>query len=204
MGGERIPALVRVTHWINTLSLGALVASGFAILLSHPRLYWGETGNLFTPSLIDLPLPFVLKGQNGPGRYLHFLAGWVCVLNGLVYAVSGVVNGYFRENLLPVGRARRKGPPAYTQAQRLAYLTVTFVLFPVAIWTGLAMSPAVTSVFPALVTVVGGHQSARTIHFFAAAAIVLFVVGHIAMVWRAGFVSRTRAMITGRRAAEPR
>ena len=73
-----------------------------------------------------------------------------------------------------------------------------FVVFPLMVWTGLAMSPAITSVFPALVTVLGGHQSARTIHFFGTIALVLFVVVHIAMVWRAGFRRRVGAMITGK------
>jgi Prokaryotic cytochrome b561 len=56
----RHSALVRVTHWVHTLSFIALVVSGITILLAHPRLYWGETGAVGTPSLIDLPLPFVL------------------------------------------------------------------------------------------------------------------------------------------------
>jgi thiosulfate reductase cytochrome b subunit len=59
------------------------------------------------------------------------------------------------------------------------------------------MSPAITSVFPALVNVFGGQQSARTIHFFAASFLVLFVLVHIAMVCRAGFGSRVGAMMTG-------
>jgi len=56
----RHSALVRVTHWVTALSTAALVVSGIAILLAHPRLYWGETGAVRGPSLIDLPLPFVL------------------------------------------------------------------------------------------------------------------------------------------------
>ncbi len=217
----RHSAFVRVTHWINSLSVACLIASGFAILLSHPRLYWGETGNLLTPSLIDLPLPFVLKGQNGPGRYLHFLAGWVLVLNGLVYVFLGFLKRHFRTNLIPGGadlarfsrvlarHLRFERPPqeeslTYNVVQKLAYLTVVFVLFPFVIWTGLAMSPAVTSVLPALVTVLGGQQSARTIHFFVAGLIVLFFAVHVAMVCRAGFTSRTRAMIAARGAGKER
>ena len=68
------------------------------------------------------------------------------------------------------------------------------------IWTGLAMSPAVTAVAPWLVTVLGGQQSARTIHFAVACALVLFVAGHVAMVALSGFRVRMRGMITGRRA----
>jgi len=75
---------------------------------------------------------------------------------------------------------------------------VIFVLFPLVIWTGLALSPGFDSAFPATVTVLGGRQSARTLHFFITIALVLFLLVHVVMVWRAGFVSRMRAMITGR------
>ena len=60
------------------------------------------------------------------------------------------------------------------------------------------MSPAVASAFPAVVTVLGGQQSARTIHFFVSMFLLFFLVVHILMVWLSGFRSRMRAMITGR------
>jgi thiosulfate reductase cytochrome b subunit len=75
---------------------------------------------------------------------------------------------------------------------------VIFVLFPLVIWTGLAMSPAIASVFPGAVSVLGGQQSARTIHFFVSVFLLLFLVVHIVMVCLAGFRNRMRAMITGR------
>jgi thiosulfate reductase cytochrome b subunit len=195
----RHSSVVRVTHWINTLSFLGLLVSGIAILIAHPRLYWGETGSVGTPSLMDLPLPFVLVGQSGWGRYLHFLSAWVCVLNGLLYISSGVLTKHFRKDLLAGNPSREE--PAYSILQRLAYSSVVFILFPLVVWTGLAMSPAITSVFPALVNLLGGQQSARTIHFFVAAALVLFLLIHIAMVYLAGFTSHVRAMITGRSAA---
>ena len=77
---------------------------------------------------------------------------------------------------LRFARPGRKEALSYNVLQRIIYLAVIFGLFPLLIWTGLAMSPALTSVFPTLVTVLGGHQSARTIHFFAAIALVLFVL----------------------------
>ncbi|HEV8395000.1 MAG TPA: cytochrome b/b6 domain-containing protein [Vicinamibacterales bacterium] len=208
-------ALVRVTHWVNATGFAALLVSGVAILLAHPRLYWGETGAFGAPSLIDLPLPLVLVGQSGWGRSLHFLSAWVCVIAGLAYVVAGVMSGRLRRELLPAPgdlrnaaahlRPRRPAGDddlSYNPAQRLAYFTVVIVLLPAMIWTGLAMSPAVTSVAPVLVNVVGGQQSARTIHFAVACALVLFLAGHVAMVALSGFKVRMRGMITGRRAMD--
>jgi len=217
----RFSLLVRVTHWLNTISFVALVVSGVGILLAHPRFYWGETGGVGTPSLFDLPLPFMLGGPSGWGRYMHFQAAWLCVLTGVLYGVWGFVSRHFRKELWPAtgqlawsalrtelrNHVRLKKPPAedayrYNALQRLSYLAVVFVMFPLMIWTGLAMSPAVTSVMPILVTSSGGFESARTIHFFAAVLLVLFVLIHVGMVWLAGFVPRTRAMITGRVSAK--
>ncbi len=220
LGTPRHSAVVRITHWIATLSFTGLVISGIAILLAHPRFYWGETGGRGAPSLFDLPLPFMLGGQSGWGRSLHFQSAWLCVLNGLLYVATGFASHHFRMNLAPAKgdlgwkslrraieshlRFARPGEEealSYNVLQRIAYLAVIFVLFPLMIWTGLAMSPAITSVFPVLVTALGGHQCARTIHFFGAILLVLFVIVHIAMVWRGGFRRRVGAMITGKVAA---
>jgi len=213
----RHAALVRVTHWITALCFLALLVSGVEIVISHPRFYWGETGNVLTPSLFDLPIPssrdavqtgygYVLPDQNGWSRYLHFQAAWVAVLTGLLYVISGVLAGHFRKNLIPAGadlswrfkRLAEAQVRSYNVLQRLTYLFVIFVLFPLVIWTGLAMSPAFASAIPAVVTVFGGQQSARTIHFFVSVFLVLFLLLHIVMVCLAGFRSRMRAMITGR------
>jgi thiosulfate reductase cytochrome b subunit len=182
----RHSATVRITHWITALSFFGLLVSGVAIILAHPRFYWGETGGVGGPSLFDLPLPFVLTGQTGWGRYLHFQSAWIFVLTGLLYVISGLLTGHFRKDL-----------PSYRVLQRLTYRGVIFVLSPLTIWTGFAMSPAIASVFPGIVTVFGGQQSARTIHFFTADLLVIFLFVHIAMVWRAGFKNRVGAMITG-------
>ena len=204
---------VRITHWTTALSFVGLVVSGVAILLAHPRLYWGETGAVGTPSVLDLPLPFMLTGQSGWGRYLHFLSAWIAVLTGAFYVVSGLLTGHFRNDLLPIKsdlsaasiakvianhlRFNSAQLDRYNVLQRLTYLGVVFVLFPLMIWTGLAMSPAVTSVIPVMVNVFGGQQSARTIHFFAADLLVLFFFVHILMVCTSGFRHRMRSMTIG-------
>ena len=189
--------LVRLTHWINTASFLALLISAFAILLAHPRLYWGESGGYGSPALIELPLPLDLD-QSGWGRSLHFLAAWVCVGNGIVYVISGVVSRHFKRALLVENRQVSENDlPPYTSLQRGAYLSVIFLLFPLVISTGLAMSPAVSSVFPIFVRFFGGQQSSRTVHFFAAVALVLFLVIHVVMVYRSGFRIRMRSMTIG-------
>ena len=209
----RHSALVRITHWIFALGFFGLVVSGVAIILAHPHFYWGETGGIGTPSLFDLPLPTMLGGPSGWGRSLHFLSAWIAVLTGLLYAASGILTQHFREHLVPalsdlswrslrasaLDHLRFKLPSGeeYNPLQRLSYLAVIFVLFPMMILTGLAMSPVVTSVIPQIVTILGGHQSARTLHFFLADALVLFLFVHVGMVIRAGFSSRMRAMVAG-------
>ena len=121
----RHSALVRITHWLTAGSFVALTVSGIAILLAHPRLYWGETGAVGTRSLIDLPLPFLLTGQSGWGRYLHFLSAWIAVLTGMAYVFGGTRAGHFRRDLFTPTR-----PAKYTVLQRITYTAVVFVLFP--------------------------------------------------------------------------
>ncbi len=229
---SRHSALVRITHWITTLCFLALLVTGAEIVISHPRFYWGETGNILTPTLFKIPIPssralvptgygYVMPDQNGWSRYLHFQAAWLLVLTGLLYAIHIFFTGHLRKNLLPgkgdlswralataiVKPLRFQRPSAaeawsYNVLQRLTYLFVIFVLFPLVIWTGLAMSPAFVSAVPAAVNLLGGQQSARTLHFFVSVALVLFLLVHVLMVLLAGFWSRVRAMITGRAAAD--
>jgi thiosulfate reductase cytochrome b subunit len=228
----RHSALVRVTHWITTLCFFALLVTGVEIVISHPRFYWGETGNIHTTPLFKLPIPasrstvptgygYVLPDQNGWSRYLHFQAAWFAVLTGLLYIISSFLTGHLRKDLLPGGadlswralsnaianRLRFKPPGeeeawSYNLLQRLTYLFVIFILFPLVIWTGLAMSPAIASAFPSAVTVLGGQQSARTIHFFVSVFLFLFLLVHIMMICLTGFRNRMRAMITGRAGAD--
>ena len=87
---------------------------------------------------------------------------------------------------------------SYNVLQRLAYLLVIFVLFPLMIWTGLAMSFGFNSEFPLAVRLLGGHQTARSLHFLVTILLVLFLLIHVLMVFVAGFRNRMRAMITGR------
>ena len=224
----RHPAVVRVTHWLITLSFLALLVTGVEILISHPRFYWGEIGNVNTHPLFTLPIP-VAQRYGGYRLWLcssrperleplsSFRGCLGCSADWLTVLHLRVLQEDLRRNLLPapsdlspssladdVARHLRFGRPSdddawsYNVLQRLTYLLVIFVLFPLVIWTGLAMSPAIEGAFPALVTVLGGRQSARTIHFFVSIFLVLFLLIHVLMVYLAGFRNRVGAMIFGR------
>jgi thiosulfate reductase cytochrome b subunit len=225
---QRHTALVRITHWITLISFLTLLVTGAEIIISHPRFYWGETGNSGTTPLFKIPIPssrdtvptgynYIWPDQNGWSRYLHFEAAWVLVITGFIYATAGLITRHFSRNLFPAPAERnwrafrevfakylRRAPPdpaeirAYNVVQRAAYLLVIFVLFPLVIWTGLALSPAFDSAFPATVNLLGGRQSARTLHFFVSDLLVLFLIVHVAMIVLSGFWSRMRGMITGR------
>jgi thiosulfate reductase cytochrome b subunit len=223
----RHSALVRITHWITVVAFIALLITGVEILISHPRFYWGEVGNSLIPPLFQIPIPssrstvptgynYVLPDQNGWSRYLHFEAAWALLLTGLVYISFSVRTRHFRKNLFPapadrtwsafrlvIAKHLRIAPSdegdarSYNVLQRVTYLVVVFILFPLVICTGLAMSPAFNSVFPLAVNLLGGRQSARTLHFLVSISLVLFLFVHVAMVVLTGFVSRMREMITG-------
>jgi thiosulfate reductase cytochrome b subunit len=151
------------------------------------------------------------------GRRWHFFLAWVFVINGLAYLLAGAVNGHFRKDLAPtreqlkprniwrdiVDHARLKHPVGeeakrYNSLQKFAYLAVIVLLLPVMVLTGLTMSPGVDAALPGLLSVFGGRQSARTIHFITANLIVLFVIVHVVEVVLAGVVNEVRSMITGR------
>jgi thiosulfate reductase cytochrome b subunit len=151
--------------------------------------------------------------QNGWGRSLHFLAGWFFLIPGLIYFIAGIFTGHFRRNLLPqskeftlrlfwndlINHVRMKIPsatngPHYGLLQKCSYVAVIFFLMPVIVMTGMTMSPAITAAYPFLLKLFFGAQSARTIHFFASASLVLFLIVHLVMIFKSGFKQHIRAM----------
>lgn len=151
------------------------------------------------------------------GRRWHFFLAWILVANGLVYLAAGALNGHFRRNLAPTRRElsprslvasvadhiRLRHPTGeaakrYNVLQKLAYVGVVFVLLPGIVITGLAMSPGFDAFAPWLTTLLGGRQSARSIHFICASLVVLFVIVHVVEVVLAGVFNEIGSMITGR------
>jgi thiosulfate reductase cytochrome b subunit len=170
------------------------------------------------------PAWLTLPGEPGLAlaRDWHFLMAWLFVVNGAVYLLFGAFSGHFRRDLAPAADQLRgrhiladlwdhvrlrapRGEAArrYNVLQKLAYLTVVFLLLPVMVLSGLTMSPAVTAALPGLFDLFGGRQSARTIHFLVANLLVLFVLVHVIELLLAGVVNGMRSMITGRYVIRP-
>jgi thiosulfate reductase cytochrome b subunit len=158
-----------------------------------------------------------ILNENSWGRSLHFLAAWFLVATGAFYVLAGIFSGHLWRNLLPHGpelAPRRlwqdltsharfaiqpaKGGPPYGVLQKCAYLGVVFLALPLMAVTGMTMSPAITAAYPVLLTVFGGSQSARTIHFGLFVALILFLIVHVLMVIMSGFKRQIRAMTLGK------
>ena len=152
--------------------------------------------------------------QNSWARSLHFLAAWIFVLPGAVYLFAGIRTGHFRRNFWPEDFSMREfgrdlmhhvrlrraetDESRYGLLQKCAYCGVVFVALPLVVVSGLAMSPTITASYPVLNKMFGGFQSARTVHFFAAVVLVLFLIVHVVMVIRTGFRRQMRSMTFGR------
>src|SRR5450432_889047 len=179
---------------------------------------WAAPLTFFTGAnqVVSAARTYDIFNQNGWARSLHFLAAWFLVVTAIIYLWAGLIGGRLLRNLVPrfhelsprllwqdvvahlrLPMPRATGGPPYGVLQKLSYFGVVFLALPLMVVTGLTMAPAVTAAYPVLLDVFGGSQSARTIHFFAFAALVLFLVVHVAMVVLTGFKHQMRVMILG-------
>ncbi len=170
----------------------------------------GDMAQRAFPSWITLPGSQWLA----MARRWHFFFAWVFVINGLFYVTYAIISRHLSRDLAPthqdwtsIGQSIRdhvrfrhpQGEAArrYNILQKITYLAVIFGLLPFAILMGLAMSPRLDSMIPGWVDVVGGRQSARTLHFLSAGTIVLFVLVHVFEVVISGLWNNMRSMLTG-------
>jgi thiosulfate reductase cytochrome b subunit len=192
------PRWVRVTHWINVVAMFVMITSGWRIYDASPLF-----GFIFPPAIT---IGDGLDGLSGALLW-HFAAMWLFLVNGLIYVTLGIVSGRFRRKLLPIrpadvvndlraaltGRLSHDDLSVYNAVQRLLYLGV-IVAGIVVVLSGMSMWKPVQ--FQELATVFGGYNAARYVHFFAMAAIVVFLLVHITL---AVLVPKSlRAMIIGR------
>jgi thiosulfate reductase cytochrome b subunit len=185
---------------------------------NHRHGGWADRSAILagSPRVVSANRTYEIFNQNGWGRSLHFLAAWLAAATGVVYLLGGFSSGHFRAHLWPgrtelsprlfladLGRhlrlqiPRPTGGPRYGLLQKCGYCAVVFVVLPLTVLTGLAMSPTITAALPVLRGLFGGFQSARTIHFATFAALVLFTAVHVAMVILSGFKRQIRGMTIG-------
>ena len=220
--------IVRIAHWINALCFLLLLMSGLQIFNAHPHLYWGQAGANFDAPWLTIPggfpglLTLPTYHDLATGRNWHFFLAWCLVINGVTYIIFGLINRHFARDILPkkqeltpdhlweevVHHAQFKritGPAArrYNTLQKLAYVAVIFVLFPLIVLTGLTMSPGFNAIAPFLLDIFGGRQSARSLHFIAANLLVAFLVIHLVEVVVAGAWNEIRSMVTGKFVVPP-
>ena len=148
------------------------------------------------------------------GRQWHLFFAWVFVINGICFMAYALISRHVSRDLVPtssdlrgIGKAVKdhlalrhpKGDEAkrYNVLQKLAYAGILFVVAPLIVLTGLTMSPTIDTAFPWLLTIFGGRQSARTIHFIACFSFVGFIIIHVSQVILTGFWNNIRSMITG-------
>ena len=213
--------ITRLWHWLNALTIIIMIGSGLGILNAHPSLYWGQYGANFDRPWLDLPfwpswLTIPANYNLAISRRWHLFFALVLGFGLLAFMVASVVNRHFRRDLA-IGAADvaprnlwadvkahlalrfhdPARPGAYNILQKLSYVVVIFVLIPLMILTGLAMSPGMDAAWPWLTVVTGGRQSARSLHFIGVTLIVLFLVVHVALVILADPINEMRSMITG-------
>ncbi len=179
---------------------------------------WGEKQAFFTTpnSPVSAPRTYDIFNENGWGRSLHFLAAWFLVITGLLYLITGALTGHFKKNMWPKSAERSRtqfvrdlkdhirfhipratGGPSYGLLQKITYIGVVFITLPLMVATGFAMSPALTNAYPFILDAFGGYQSARTIHFFAFIALLIFLAIHLTMIVLSGFKTQVRGMTIG-------
>jgi len=148
------------------------------------------------------------------GRLWHFFFAWIFVVNGVAYVAWSLFSGHLRRDLVPtarevrgIGRSIRdhlllrhphgEAARRYNVLQNIAYLSIVFVVLPLIVLGGWAMSPMMDAFVPGWVDWLGGRQAARTLHFIAAVLLVAFVLVHVFEVVVTGLVNNLRSMITG-------
>jgi thiosulfate reductase cytochrome b subunit len=189
------PGWVRVCHWINALAILVMIGSGWQIFNASP---------LFD---FEFPRSIALGNWLGGALLWHFAAMWLLVINGVVYLTLGLVTGRFRRKLLPIYPREVAADIRAALTLKLAhddlshYNAVQKVLYAGIIVTGVIVVLSGLSIwkpvqFQELTFIFGGYDIARYVHFFAMAAIVAFLVVHVAL---ALIVPKSlRAMIIGR------
>ena len=218
---KRHSGFTRLWHWINALCVFVMLMSGLMIFNAHPRLYWGHFGANTDPAWLELPrfpgwatIPSTYNLSLA--REWHLAFAWILAFGLLAYLIGSLINGHFKRDVALSAKevapghlwadikdhARLRFPKGvealrYNPLQKITYSLVLFVMLPLLIISGMGMSPGIDAAWPWIVDLLGGRQSARSIHFIMAGGIAGFIVVHLALVVLAGPFNEVRSMVTG-------
>lgn len=216
--------VTRLWHWTNVIAVSVLFMSGLNIFNAHPRLYWGSYGTWGDAAWLQLdrfPGWMTIPGfySLADARLWHVFFAWIFAISLMLYMAFSLLNRHVQRDLHVTARewhpitiwanirdhlrlkfAAHAG--GYNVLQRLSYIAIIFVALPVMIFTGLAMSPAMAANWDWILTIFGGRQSARSIHFIIAWGLFAFLVLHVTLVLFTGPIKQMRGMITGGRSGE--
>lgn len=202
---------IRSTATDGYLRVGSVEVETTGVL-GHWQNEAGETKRWAFPSWATIPSGYSLAD----GRRWHLFFAWVLAISMTLYMLWSLFSGHVRRDLhvtrgewspshlwhdikeharlrFPTGEAAAR----YNVLQKLAYISVIFVMLPLMILTGLAMSPGFNAAAPWILDLLGGRQSARSIHFLTMLALIGFFFVHMAMVLLAGPINEVRSMLTG-------
>jgi Ni/Fe-hydrogenase b-type cytochrome subunit len=214
----------RLWHWVNALAVFVMLMSGLMIFNAHPHLYWGRFGANFDHSWLSFhgrPIPgwaTIPSTYNlAAARRWHLAFAWLLVVGLILFLLTSFINRHVQRDLAPTldevrpshvwhdirEHARLRFPTgdaalSYNILQKFSYVAVILILLPLMVLTGLAMSPSMDAAWPWLLILFQGRQSARSIHFICAMALLAFIIVHLVMVVLAGPINEVRSMITGR------
>jgi thiosulfate reductase cytochrome b subunit len=189
------PLPLRIMHWINALAMIIMIGSGWKIYNDEVLFGW-----------LHFPQWITIGGGPEGALQWHFAAMWLLMINGLFYLGYGIATGRFRRKLFPIRprelianmrdalrfRLGHDDITRYNAVQKLLYAGIIVVIV-VQVLSGLAVwKPVQLSELAALFY---DFQGARLAHFVGMAAIVVFLIIHVAL---ALIVPKTiGAMITG-------
>ncbi|HET6473373.1 MAG TPA: cytochrome b/b6 domain-containing protein [Pseudomonadales bacterium] len=179
------------------------------VLGAAPNVHGGVTLRAF-PYWATIPSDYSLA----EARRWHLFFMWVLVANGLLYVAWSIASRHLVRDLAPTKtdlksiwqsvkdharfrHARGAAAMHYNVLQKVTYLAVIFVWFPLVILMGFAMSPMLNALAPGWVDLFGGRQSARTLHFVAAFALLAFMALHVFLVITTGLWNNLRSMLDG-------
>jgi Ni/Fe-hydrogenase b-type cytochrome subunit len=198
------PLAIRITHWVNAVSVFVLAASGLRIFRAFPS---------FGPKipekvLLDIPKSLTLGGWLGGALQWHFTFMWFFAASGIFYVAYQVVSGHYRTMLFtprdlpgvwPMARhyfffgPKPRATDQYNPLQKLAY-TSTIGFGALALLTGIVLyKPAQSS---GLAFLFGGFHLTRIWHFAAMCGFLAFIPGHLIMVLLHGW-SNFLSMLSG-------